>query len=213
MLLCLSVGDDQMIHLAETDTVAKMWENLKTIHEVKGQQTIIALKRAMFRKAATKDSDIPAHLIEMKHMRAKLHQMGCLLPETEFRDVLISSLPKSWDGFVSTFLGARTGAEDSGQSHTNLQERMALIKDEYERRIGGASNKRKLNEGDEQIYYLESSGKRRQVEGGTCTICGGKGHLAKVCCFKGKPKCGNCKRFGHATNCYARRTLGRSSEI
>ena len=161
MLLCLSVGDDQMIHLAETDTVAKMWENLKTVHEVKGQQMIIALKHAMFRKAATKDSDIPAHLIEMKCMRAKLHQMGCLLPETEFCDVPTSSSLKSWDRFVSTFLGAWTGAEDSGQSHMNLQEMMALIKDEYERRIGGASNKRKLNEGDEQIYYLESSGKRR----------------------------------------------------
>ena len=101
---------------------------------------------------------------------------------------------------MSTFLGAQSGAEDSGQSHMNLQEMMALIKDEYKHCIGGAGNKCKLDEGNEQIYYLESSGKRHWVEGGACTICGGKGHLTKVCCFKGKSKCGNCERFGHATD-------------
>ena len=85
---------------------------------------------------------------------------GCLLSEMEFCDVLISLLPKSWDRFMSTFLGAQSGAEDSGQSHMNLQEMMALIKDEYKHCIGGAGNKCKLDEGNEQIYYLESSGKR-----------------------------------------------------
>ena len=136
-----------------------MPNSLKTVHEVKGQQTIIALKCAMFRKAATKDSDIPAHLVKMKCMHVKLHQMGCLLPEMVFCDVLISLLPKSWDGFVSTLLGAWTRAEDLGQSHMNLQEMLALIKDKYQCQIGGASNKRKTDEGDEQIYYFESGGK------------------------------------------------------
>ena len=106
VLLCGSINDDQVIYLSQDDPAATYWDNLKSVHKVKGQQTITALKWMLYKKAVNRDEEILAHIIKMRQLHAKLHQLGSVVPEPEFQNVLISSLPQSWEGFILTFMGA-----------------------------------------------------------------------------------------------------------
>ena len=132
MLLFMSVGDDNLVHLSDSETATQMWDNLRAVYEVKGHQTTIALRCSLYHLATDIDNDIPKHLIEMKQMQSRLHQLSSVISESEFCDILISSLPRSWDRFISTLLGSQKGANDLGQTQMSLQEFFALIKDEYE---------------------------------------------------------------------------------
>lgn len=205
-LLQINIGDDQMIHIAECEMAKQIWDNLKAIHEIKGQQSIIAMKRTLYKTQITKDAEVPAHMTEMKNIRAKLHAMGCRIPDGEFMNVLLSSLPHSWNGFIATYMGARTGSEDAGHPKMSMQEMLALLGDEYNRRTGGShKTKRDSDNTNEHVFQSEQKGKRRKVkpekkkENLHCTICDRNGHAATDCYYRGKPKCGNCALFGHLT--------------
>ena len=132
MLLFMSVGDDNLVHLSDGEIAAQMWDNLRAVYEVKGHQMIIALRCSLYHLAADTNNDIPKHLIEMKQMRSRLHQLSSVISKSEFCDVLVLSLLRMWDGFISTLLGSQKGANDSGQTQMSLQELFALIKDKYE---------------------------------------------------------------------------------
>ena len=136
MLLFMSMGNDNLVHLSDSKTAAQMWDNLRAVYKVKGHQTVIALRHSLYHLAANNDNNIPMHLIEMKQMRLRLHQLGCVISELEFYNVLVSVLLRLWDGFISTLLGSWKGANDSGQTQMSLQELFALIKDEYEHWTG-----------------------------------------------------------------------------
>ena len=132
----MSVGDDNLVHLSDSETAAQMWDNLRAVYEVKGHQMIIVLRCSLYHLATNSNNDIPKHLIKMKQMRLRLHQLGSVISKSEFHDVLILSLPRSWDGFISALLGSWKGANDSGQTQMSLQELFALIKDKYECQTG-----------------------------------------------------------------------------
>ena len=68
MLLFMSVGDDNLVHLSDGETAAQMWDNLKAVYEVKGHQTIIVLRCSLYHLAADSNNNIPKHLIKMKQM-------------------------------------------------------------------------------------------------------------------------------------------------
>ena len=117
----------------------------------------------------------------------------------EFRDVLVLSLLRSWDGFISTLLGSRKGANDLGQTQTSLQELFALIKDEYECQTGRLKRTRNGATGTnigEQAFVAEPRGKQHQLDDKYNT-CGGASHYARNCLSVGKLTCGNCHNVGH----------------
>ena len=105
MLLFMSVGNDNLVHLSDSETAAQMWDNLRAVYKVKGHQTIIALRCSLYHLAADTNNDIPKHLIEMKQMWSRLHQLSSVISKSEFCDVLfhhcwecgMGSSPHFWD--------------------------------------------------------------------------------------------------------------------
>ena len=67
-LLFMSVGDDNLIHLSDSETAAQMWDNLRAVYKVKGHQMIIALRCSLYHLATNSNNNIPKHLIKMKQM-------------------------------------------------------------------------------------------------------------------------------------------------
>ena len=67
-LLFMSVGDDNLVHLSDGEIAAQIWDNLRAVYEVKGHQTIIALRCSLYHLATNTNNNIPKHLIEMKQM-------------------------------------------------------------------------------------------------------------------------------------------------
>jgi len=124
--------------------------------------------------------------------------MGSRVPDGDFTNILVSSLPASWDPFTTSYLGSQTG-----DKVLTSQQFIAIIRNEC--------NRWKSANGDIETMetaLTASSSKRtkkrkaveKEREKRACHICGRDNHLAKDCFFKGKPKCTNCGRFNHKTS-------------
>ena len=190
----------QFVHVSQATSVKQMWDNLKAVHEHRSQQSIMAIRRTLYQACAKDSNNIVAHLTNMRSLQAQLHHMGSMVPDQDFTNILVSSLPESWDPFMTSYQGSQTG-----DNVLTSQQLVAIIQDKYNRRTvskGGAG-------GTETVLAAHSSskcvtGKRKAAEGEktkkACFTCSRTNHLAKDCFFKGKTKCGNCGHFNHETS-------------
>ncbi|GBE90191.1 hypothetical protein SCP_1900400 [Sparassis crispa] len=102
----LLLSDLQMIHITDATTAVEMWNQLKLVKEASGQLGIMAYRRKFYHTVATEGSDIAAHITELHRTQEQLHTMGSKVSDDEFRTILITSLPESWDQFTSAYLAA-----------------------------------------------------------------------------------------------------------
>jgi hypothetical protein len=207
VLIKNNLSDEQMVHVdPETiTTAAAMWQSLRAVHETRGHSAITAAKRTFYGTRAADDVNIPEHIATMRTQYNKLSQMGCKIPDEEFKSVLVMSLPPIWDHFVGSYQGTHTATTDKdGKQGITSQELTSILIDEYQRRTSqesrayyaqssAPSKKRKV------MVETSSSAKAQKSTNEKCGICGYYNHSTSDCRFKGKPKCGKCHRFGHNT--------------
>ena len=188
----------QFVHISQAVTIRQMWESLKSVHEHHGQQSITALRHTLYQAWAKDGDDIVTHLTKMHSIQAQLHQMGSRIPDGDFTNILVSSLPASWDPFTTSYLRSKTG-----DKVLTLQQFIAIIHNECNRQ---KSPNRDIETMETALTALSSkcTKKRKAIEKErekrTCHICGRDNHLTKDCFFKGKPKCTNGGRFNHETS-------------
>ncbi|KIK90951.1 hypothetical protein PAXRUDRAFT_150724 [Paxillus rubicundulus Ve08.2h10] len=190
------------------EMLSEMWTTLSSIHEQQGQQTITSTKHGFYMQAM-ESADILKHIIQMKHTHNKLHQMGCLVPNNELQSILVTLLPESWDHFSASYFSIQSSAKSTGTCKVTTQELCNIIGYEYH---CCQRESRSDNINDEHI------GKKWKVDKAhdPCKICDKLNHITTYhfttnCCFKGKPKCNNCRWFRHITaNC--RRKGGEKEE-
>ena len=100
--------------------------------------------------------------------------MGSQVPDEDFTNLLVSSLPQSWDPFTTSYLRSQTG-----EKVLTLQQFIVIIHDKY--------NQRKAAKGDAETVTMEATlvsslkhvaKKRKAVESSSsekkkaCHICG-----------------------------------------
>lgn len=102
-----------------------MWEALCTIHELCGQQSIISTKCALYSAQAEEDTDIPTHLNEMKLLCDRLDLSGHQINDTEFKTILVTLLPHSWELFTTLYLGYQGGV--LGNQHAQIMTIQQLV--------------------------------------------------------------------------------------
>ena len=198
ILISNNLSAAQFVHVLEVATVKQVWDNLKAVHEHCGQQSITAIQHTLYQTCAQDEDDIITHLMAMCTLQVQLHHMGSKVPDMDFTNILVSSLPKSWDPFTTSYLGSQTGAKV-----LTLQQFITIIRDECNRQktANGGIN------GTETVLTAQSSkrpAKRKKTvekeKKRACFTCGRNNHLTKDCFFKGKQKCANCGRFNHETS-------------
>ena len=182
----LTLSDAQMIHIAGAKTAAEMWEQLKLVKEARGQLGVLSQRRRLYRTVAQENTDIAAHITELRQIQEQLHMMNSLVSDEDFVTILITSLPESWDQFTTAYLGA-TGNKMSVNSH----ELIAILLGEYRRR------QEKENTDDSAMVSRghgargsagksdRKSDKKSDVE---CWNCGKRGHTKDECWSKGGGK-------------------------
>jgi len=201
-VVCILISNNisalQFVHISQAATVRQMWESLKSVHEHCGQQSITALRRTLYQARAKDGDDIVAHLTKMRSIQAQLHQMGSRVPDGDFTNILMSSLPASWDPFTTSYLGSQTG-----DKVFTSQQFIVIICDECNR-WKSANGDIETTETALTASSSKCTKKRKAIEKErekrACHICGRDNHLVKDCFFKGKPKCTNCGRFNHETS-------------
>jgi uncharacterized protein YbaP (TraB family) len=98
----------------------------------------MSYRRRLYRTIADEGTDIAAHITELRSIQEQLNTMSSLVSDQEFLIALITSLPKSWDSFTSSYLAANNGKLTTTVGNSpvtvNSHELVALILEEYRRR-------------------------------------------------------------------------------
>ena len=90
--------------------------------ESRGKLGILATRRALYHSIAEEGFDLVEHVSKLRKLQEELHLMGSLVSNEDFAMILVSSLPESWDLYMSAYLGSKT----DGKSFT-LYKLIAIL--------------------------------------------------------------------------------------
>lgn len=210
-----------MVHISRLNTAYEIWKSLEAIHETRDYQVAISIQHDLFRQCATDNDDLVEHLTKLKKDWERLNVLDnddLHITDIQFKTIIASSLPPSWDAFAEPYVGRRRGIiETDPKKLMSSQQFIGIIKEEYSRRKA-----RKENGGIQsttQIYYSQANNKCSLADkrlladritpqisvnnssGMLCRNCGLRNHITDDCRWLGKSKCEKCNRFHIGTEC------------
>jgi len=112
ILITNNISKDQMVHVTRLNTAYEIWQSLQAIHETKDYQIAISIQRTLFRKCASDGDDIVEHLTQLKRDWERLNVLDDAdfrITDIQFKTIIASSLPPSWDVFTEPYVGRRVG--------------------------------------------------------------------------------------------------------
>jgi len=221
ILITNNISKGQMVHVTRLNTACEIWKSLEAIHETKDYQIAITIQRSLFRKCASEDDDIIEHLAELKKQWERLNVLedaDFRITDIQFKTIIASSLPQSWDAFTEPYVGRRVGvAEQDPKKLASSQEFIGILKEEFMKR-------KERNGNVQQTYFTNSNNKskrnkdsksqghgQRKPTGMLCRNCKHDSHITDDCKWLGQPQCNKCDWFGH-TGADCRRQPKRKRE-
>ena len=182
--ILVGLSNNEVNHVVNCHTAAETWSTLRTIHEPTHIQLGQFSISMLWQKRAAEDTDITDHLNELTHTRNLLTSQGKRVSDADFKDVMIETLPRSWNPFVSSLL-----AQATTKSMTVTQLKLTLSEEHQ--------HLKRQNQSDATAYAASSprTKKGKQV----CSICERRNHVTKDCRWFGKnaPKCDICGKIGN----------------
>jgi transposase InsO family protein len=173
--IILTIGKEEMVHTSRATTAKEMWDALSLIHEAKGGTSVISTLRLLFRTIAEEDTNIEEHLTDIRRLQDQLLTMQADIPDWIYGTIMLTSLPASYDAFISGFIGQNSGTAMQFPS----RQMESMIRQEYRRRMpvtGGLAMAAKMQ------------GNRHGIRGRDeiqCLNCQRKGHTKDQCWRKG----------------------------
>ena len=98
--ICLRVADTHLVYVSGAKTAAEAWRALSDMFEAKGPIGIVIARRKFFR-AQCDGQDIEEHIRLLRSYQEELHTLGQKVTEEDFCITLLTSLPDSWNAFIS----------------------------------------------------------------------------------------------------------------
>ncbi len=221
ILIMNNISKGQMVHVTRLNMAHEIWKSLEAIHETKDYQIAITIQRALFKKCASEDEDMIEHLAELKKLWERLNVLDDAdfrITDIQFKTIIASSLPSSWDVFTEPYVRRQVGVvEKDPKKLTSSQEFIGILKEEYMKRNDRNGNAHQVyhmnakgnnNFGNHKNRTLARAQGQNKSTGMLCRNCKLTSHSTDDCKWLGKPLCDKCNWFGHvAANC--RRHLKR----
>src|ERR1700735_707137 len=222
-LISNNITANQMINVSRLDTARQMWVSLQAVHASRGYQYAIAIERSLFSTRAEEGQDINEHLNKLKETWEKLNILNnpnFAISDIQFKTIIASSLPESWDVFTTPYVGGHVdetpGVTDTRQK-VNTQEFIGIIKEEYIRR------KERGNMTTHTNYQASSNSQFQQPlvnrlkdrihqndnDNNRCRNCNLIGHRTNDCKWLGQIRCRECNWFGHKAKDCRRKGKGK----
>ena len=98
----LRVADTLLVYIAGSTTALAAWSTLSNMFEAKGPIGIVSAHRKLFGTRCTEESDIEDHIRIMRTYQQELATLQKPISEEDFSYALLTSLPESWNNFIST---------------------------------------------------------------------------------------------------------------
>ena len=184
--ILVGLTNDEVNHVVNCDTAVEMWSTLCTIHKPAHVQLGQFSISMLWQKHATEDTDITEHLNELTHTWNLLTSQGKCVSDIDFKDVMLETLPHSWNPFVSSLLAQTT------TKTMTITQLTSTLSEEYQ-------YLKRQNQADVDATTYAASSSHIKKKKGVCTICERRNHVTKDCCWFGKnaPKCDICGKIGH----------------
>ena len=209
ILITNNINKDQMVHITRLNSANDIWKSLEAIHETKDYQVAIAIQRSLFRQCASDGDDITEHLTKLKLQWERLNILDdedFRITDIQFKTIISSSLPSSWDTFTEPYVGRRIGTiETDPKKLTSSQQFIGILKEEYLKRkdrnltSSATTSTYTLNT---NIRPLADRIQSKISSGMRCRNCNMTNHVTDDCKWLGQPKCEKCGWFGHiGLNC------------
>jgi hypothetical protein len=197
-----------MVHVTRLATSCEIWNSLAVIHDTKDYRIAIAIQRALFRQSVSDGGDMVEHLTQLKHQWERLNVLDDRdfhITDKQFKTIIASSLPETWDIFTEPYIGGRIGTVESDPKKLmSSQECIGILKEEYIRR-------KNRGETTQYAHYTNTGNNNRSPRplanriqnpkmastGMFCNNCQQTSHITDDCKWLGKPRCGKCTWFGH----------------
>ncbi len=132
----LAIGDTEMIHISGATTAREMWDQLTMVKESKGQLGVLATRRALYRTTVEEGFEMVAHISNLHQLQEELHVLGSLVSDEDFVMILLTSLPESWDNYMTSLFGS-SGNKPSIKSHELVA---VLLEEDRQRKARGGKS-------------------------------------------------------------------------
>src|SRR5271168_2346335 len=162
-MIRLRVADKMLVYVASLTSAREAWETLNSLLEAQGALGIILARRKLFRAQCAEGTTIEEHIRTLRSYQEELHNLGQKIDGEEFSIILLSSLPESWNAYISSI------------DTTLLKEAPRLIARilEHDQRMG--------MRGTEDTALVAKPWKKKINPNITCYGCGKKGHISRQC--------------------------------
>ena len=152
VLITQNIEASQMIHVSRSKTSNQMWKSLQSIYETQDHQTAVTMLRSMFAMRAAEGDDIPEHLTKIKKLWEHLNMIRSRnfhIPDNQFKAVITSSLPMTWDNFMEPYIGGDPDIPKTAKERMGSQQFIGVLMEEY--------NCRKDRQGTNQVYNANAT--------------------------------------------------------
>ena len=208
ILITNNISKEQMVHVTRLATSCEIWNGLAVIHDTKDYRIAIAIQRALFRQSVSDGRDMVEHLTQLKHQWERLNVLDDRdfhITDKQFKTIIASSLPETWDIFTEPYVGGHIGTVESDPKKLmSSQEFIGILKEEYIQR-------KNRGETTQYAHYTNTGNNNRSPRplanriqnpkmastGMFCNNCQQTSHITDDCKWLGKPRCGKCTWFGH----------------
>ena len=193
-----------MMNLGRCGTSFECWKQLVPLYENKTHDTTIAYIRNLHQLRAVEGDNIPKHLVELRQYYLCINLTAdpdFKISDAQFKVIISSSLPPSWDTFTEDYMGRRTDVEETNPKKLMpSQQFIGIIREEYLRRTERA-NDESINFATQKSRYATPKPNLAQRIGNSnkwCSHCKRPNHNDADCLFlNNAPLCNFCQLKGH----------------
>jgi hypothetical protein len=164
-------------------TIKEAWDMPKANFEKRSCMIMIELRKRLQDTWCSKNGNICMHFNTIQTMQEELTSLGTSLGEQDFSAIILGSLPRSYNQFIS----AVTATTSIFKQELNPEDLMQTIIDEYNRWSTRSGTKEKSID---STFFAESNnrGKKKSDKDVKCFNCYKKEHKKVDCWAKGGGK-------------------------
>ena len=175
--------------------VKEAWDALKADFEKRSQMITIELHKQLHETCCAETRNICTHFDNIRTMREELASLRTILSEPDFSAIILGSLPKSYDKFISAVITTASVLKKD----LDLEDLMQTVIDEYDHRSTRSGILKE--KGSDTAFFARGANNRggkaekrlnKDVE---CFNCHKKGHKKPDCWVKGRGKEGQGPRL------------------
>ena len=168
----ISVAEPLALMLQKKRSAQEGWEALVEEMTTKLKMVITSIQRQLRNMRCSEEEDLRLHLDNAQDLFARLKEMGAKITNDEFMDIILASLPPSYEAVMN---GLTMSLEECGKP-LEPDSIIQLLKAQYD--------KKKTQSTNVEEAFVGTSKKKVTI----CTNCKKKGHTIENCWSKGGGK-------------------------